>query len=298
MGTSKTSTGPGKNVPLVPNWVAPDSTSPPPKAPPLTAPGDGSPSAPKRPPDRNPDQPNPEKKPDQQPPAEQAPPRRFTSARRAVGNFAKTGDTRSLRNALGNYVRGGYGGSGTAARRMSKSSSAAGGVYNILSGGAFAGADAADAPSLDVRTLAGLPHSEIAERIADAVNPGDVSLDDAGVREAVAEAVSSVLSENETADITNLPSELIEECYVRTLAVSAFNIIIADIGASLQRAAHGNAGLANDRLKEISDFMREAYRAQYTKFKERGGQVSRRTAKSIAQSVTSQVMDIFESYLE
>ncbi|MDP9563512.1 UNVERIFIED_ORG: hypothetical protein J2740_004724 [Rhizobium nepotum] len=199
---------------------------------------------------------------------------------------------------VGNYVRVGYGGSGTAARRMSKSSSAAGGVYNILSGGASAEADAADAPSLDVRTLAGLPHSEIAERIADAVNPGDVSLDDAGVREAVAEAVSSVLSENETADITNLPSELIEECYVRTLAVSAFNIIIADIGASLQRAAHGNAGLANDRLKEISDFMREAYRAQYTKFKERGGQVSRRTAKSIAQSVTSQVMDIFESYLE
>ena len=84
----------------------------------------------------------------------------------------------------------------------------------------------------------------------------------------------------------------------QSLAVSAFNIIIADIGASLQRAAHGNAGLANDRLKEISDFMREAYRAQYTKFKERGGQVSRRTAKSIAQSVTSQVMDIFESYLE
>ncbi|MGO7955548.1 hypothetical protein [Rhizobium leguminosarum] len=181
---------------------------------------------------------------------------------------------------------------------MNKSTSAAGGVFDILSGGGATSAEAGEQPPLDVRALAGLPHAEIAERIAEAVNPGDVSLDDAGIREAVAEAVSSVLSENDGADITNLPADLIEDCYVRTLSISAFNILIADIGASLQRAVHGNAGLANDRLKEISDFVREAYKAQYSKFRQGGGQISRRNATRIARDVTAQVMDIFESYLE
>lgn len=295
MGTSKTSTGPGKNVPLVPNWVSPDSPPPPPREPPPPPPVEGTPSPPKRPPEKKPDKPL-EEKPEQPPVPQHAPARRFTSARRAIGNFTKTGDTGSLRTALGNYVRSGYGGSDTAARRMGRSTSAAGGVFDILSRDGTAATG--EPPPLDVGTLAGLPTDEIAERIAEAVNPADVSLDDAGVREAVAEAVSSVLSEHETADVTALPTELIEECYVRTLSISTFNILIADIGASLQRAAHGNAGLANDRLKEISDWVREEYSAQYTKFKGAGGQITRQTATSIARDITAQVMDIFESYLE
>jgi len=293
VGTSKTSTGPGKNVPLVPNWVGPDSPTPNLGAPPLTSPGDGSPRPPRNPPEKKPDGPLAEK-PDQQ--QQMASARRFTPARRAMGNFTKTGDSRSLRSALGNYVRGGYGGSDTATRRMGRSTSVAGGVFDVLSRGG--GDAAAEPPPLDVRTLAGLSADEIAERIAEAINPGDISLDDAGVREAVAEAVSSVLTENDTADIADLPTELIEACYVRTLSISAFNILIADIGASLQRAAHGNASLANDRMKEVSDFVREAYSAQYAKFKGSGGQITRQTATSIARDITAQVMDIFESYLE
>ncbi|AVA23692.1 hypothetical protein [Rhizobium sp. NXC24] len=295
MGTSKTSNGPGKNVPLVPNWVNPDSPPPPPREPLSPPPLDGTPSPPKRPPEKKPDKPQ-EEKPDQPPAPQLAPARRFTSARRAIGNFTKTGDTGNLRSALGNYVRSGYGGANTATQRMGRSTSAAGGVFDILSpdGTAVAG----EPRTLDLGALAGLSTDEIAERIADAVNPADVSLDDAGVREAVAEAVSSVLSEHESADITALPTELVEECYIRTLSISTFNILIADIGASLQRAAHGNAGLANDRLKEISDWVREEYSAQYTKFKSSGGQLTKRTATSIARDITAQVMDIFESYLE
>ncbi len=180
---------------------------------------------------------------------------------------------------------------------MSKSASAAAGVFDILSRGEGAAVADGDPPALDLTTLAGLSHSEVAERIAEAVNPGDVSLDDAGVREAIAEAISSVLNENENADVTNLPPELAEECFVRTLSFSAFNILVADIGASVQRAAHGNAVLANDRLKEISDFVRETYQAQYAKVKAIGSKISRSTAAKIARDVTAQVMDIFESYL-
>lgn len=308
MGTSKTSGGPGKNVPLVPNWVGPDAPTPqvPPK--PLTRPGDGgSPSPSQKPPEKRPDGATPPKKPneatpnegqDNATPTDLAPARRFTSARRAIGNFAKTGDSRSLRSALGNYVKKGYGGSATTSRRMSKSSSAAAGVFDILSRGDGAATVDGEKSELDVSTLAGLSHSEVAERIAEAVNPGEVSLDDAGVREAIAEAVSSVLNENENADVTNLPPELAEECFVRTLSYSAFNILVADIGASVQRAAHGSAVLANDRLKEISDFVREAYRTQYEKVKAIGSKISRSTSAKIARDVTAQVMDIFESYLE
>ncbi|MCQ1779416.1 hypothetical protein NOJ05_19595 [Neorhizobium galegae] len=181
---------------------------------------------------------------------------------------------------------------------MNKSTSAAAGVFDLLSRGDAASVAEAGPPALDLRSLAGLSHSEVAERIAEAINPGDVSLDDAGIREAIAEAVSSVLNENQDADVTNLPPELAEECFVRTLAFSAFGIMVADIGASVQRAAHGNATLANDRLKEISDFVRETYHAQYAKAKAIGSKISRSTAAKIARDVTAQVMDIFESYLE
>ena len=300
MGTSKTSGGPGKNVPLVPNWVGPDAPTPPPSpSPPLTPPGDKGPSSPSpTPPQKKPDDAPPNQDPANAPQPDMAPARRFTSARRAIGNFAKTGDRTSLRSALGSYVKKGYGGSATASLRMSKSTSAAAGVFDLLSRGDGTSAADANPPALDLRLLAGLSHSEVAERIAEAINPGDVSLDDAGVREAIAEAVSSVLNENEDADVTNLQPELAEECFVRTLSFSAFSIIVADIGASVQRGAHGNATLANDRLKEISDFVRETYHAQYEKMKAIGSKISRNTATKIARDVTAQVMDIFESYIK
>ncbi|KAA0695646.1 hypothetical protein DTW90_21965 [Neorhizobium sp. P12A] len=299
MGTSKTSSGPGKNVPLVPSWVGSDTppieTLP---SPPLTGPdGDGGPlSSPAVPPDKKPEVAPEEQKPGPQQPM--APPRRFTAAKRAIGDFTKSGDERRLRKALGNYVRNGYGGSSTASQRMSKAASAASGVYDVLSRGQTTESDGAEAPILDLSSLAGLSHSEVAERIAEAVNPGDVSLDDAGAREAIAEAISSVLSENEDADVTNLPTELAEECYVRTLSISIFNVLVADIGASVWRAAHGNAPLANERLKEISDYVREAYRAQYVKLKARGTNINRGNSGRIGREITALVMDIFESYLE
>ncbi len=308
MGTSKTSGGPGKNVPLVPNWVGPDApASPTPLSPPLRSPGDKGPSSPspaplrEKPdglPPRIPNGPPPNQDPGQSPSPDVAPARRFTSARRAIGNFAKTGERASLRSALGNYVKKGYGGSSTTTRRMNKSTSAAAGVFDLLSRGDATSAPDIETPSLDLGSLAGLSHSEVAERIAESIHPGDVSLDDAGIREAIAEAVSSVLNENDDADVTNLPPELAEECFVRTLSFSAFSIMVADIGASVQRAAHGNATLANDRLKEISDFVRETYQAQYAKVKATGSRISRSTAAKIARDVTAQVMDIFESYLQ
>jgi hypothetical protein len=181
---------------------------------------------------------------------------------------------------------------------MGKAASAASGVYDILLRTQTGEADGAETSALDLASLSGLSHSEIGERIADAVNPGDVSLDDAGTREAIAEAISSVLSENEDADVTSLPTELAEECYLRTLAISVFNVVVADIGASVARAAHGNATLANDRLKEISDYVREAYRTQYGKLKEAGTTLTRATSARIGRAINTQVMDIFESYLE
>lgn len=299
MGTSKTSSGPGKGVPLLPSWLTPEEIAPTLPLSPPTVPDDGTVEPmPDEVPGETPTPPLMPISPTPHPIPAVAEPRRFTSARRAIGRYTKTADIGSLRAALGNYVKSGYGGSGTASRRMQRGVSAASGVYDLLSRGADAGDASADAPSLDLRSLVGLSHSEIAERIADAVNPAAVSLDDAGVREAVAQAVSTVLSENENVDVTNMPPELVEECFVRTLSISAFNVVLGDIGASIQRAAHGDFALANNRMKEISDYVREAYRAQYENQKASGGTISRRTASALARTITAQVMSIFESYLE
>lgn len=306
MGTSKTSSGPGKNVPLVPSWLEPDGKPSPPMGPNSLPPPNqpsspGTPGAPTPAPPGGQPQPQPSPQPWRPalPPPPLAPARRFTATRRAIGSYAKSGGDGNLRKALGNYVKNGYGGGGTASRRMQKGPAAAGGVYNILSGGQGDGdGQRTDRPLLDVQSLAGLSHREVAERIAEAVNPGNVSLDDAAVREAIADAVSSVLDENQDADITNLPAELSEECYLRTLSNTAFNVIIADIGASLQRGAGNNAQIHNDRLKEVKDYVREVYRSQMAKLKSGGQTLTNATSTAIARNVTAMVMDVFESYIE
>ncbi len=300
MGTSKTSAGPGGNVKLVPDFLTPASTPPPesdsslagsPES--LGAAGGDTTASP----------------PPVTPPTNNAvsASNRFQVARRSINRFAKTGGTGDLMSALGSYVQRGYGGGGTAGHRMAKGAQVAAGVYGLLRATADH-ADSTDAVAgdpqsyvviaFDPTTLAGLSHDEVAERIADAICPENVSLDDAGAREAVTDALSEILTENPDADILALPDFLIDECYVRTLAYSTANVILADIGASIQKGAADNAVVANQRYEEVRQFVLERYREQSSALREIGQSLDRHSAQAFGSRINTEVMSVFESYIQ
>jgi predicted KAP-like P-loop ATPase len=119
MGTSSSSKGSPSNVPMVPPWVpdlpsgpAPDGPPDlPPEARPLPPPNidieggeDGNvPASPSTPIGER---------------ARLAPPGRFGAARTNLTSFARNSDRTAMRRGIGQYVSQGYGGSGTATRRM------------------------------------------------------------------------------------------------------------------------------------------------------------------------------------
>lgn len=124
MGTSQSSKGPPSNVPMVPPWV-PDIPLPatlPDAIPPESTPDTGVAQ----------DQ-TPKNEPRQSIPI--APARRFGNARRSLGEFARYGDRRSMRNGVRSYVKSGYGGSKTATRRFGGTTQTANALYSALAVG-------------------------------------------------------------------------------------------------------------------------------------------------------------------
>src|SRR5437773_4383576 len=152
MGTSASSKGPGGGVPMVPPWV------PNPTAPALSTNGDGvSPATgdgqgDQQSPGQN--QPGPQTAPEAPQLSPIAPAARFGRARRNLGNFASSGDSRDMRRGLRHYVQSGYGGGGTGVRRFGGTASTAGRLYGALSSVAGGHAPSTGSP-LDPVLLAG-----------------------------------------------------------------------------------------------------------------------------------------------
>lgn len=94
MGTSQSSSGSPSGVPMVPPWVPdiPLPALPAEGAPPGAAPEQGE--APEPAPRTKPRQPIPV-----------APARRFLGANRNLGDYARSGDSASMRRGLGQYVK-------------------------------------------------------------------------------------------------------------------------------------------------------------------------------------------------
>lgn len=255
MGTSRSSTGAGSNVPLVPEWLDQPTGTPPPPVPPL------------------------------------APAERFKPARVQFGKYVDDGDRDTLRSALGRYVNQGYGGPAGAAARMAQAASTAERAFSVLS--ALAGGEGAPEAPFDPATLAGLSTREIVSRIVNAIRPEQTTLDDGASRQAVDEAISVVLEADPTADPLAFNEEQIKEVFVLTLAFDIFEIIRLDNGEAIQRNADGDPDLEQTRLADIRDFVVETVRARLARLLEQGRRLAQVTIGTIAAEVTRLTMDVF-----
>lgn len=271
MGTSKSSSGPGKGVPLVPPWV--------PELPPILPLDGGEP-------DENGQQP------EEGPPEQTAPAGRFGAARRALGEFAANGDRAALQRGLGHYVRKGLGGAPTATRRLAGTARTAGALYNALQ--AMAAGQTPD-PQLSPNALRGLPPKAIGDRIINAISPVNGTQDAEATRQALAYAQSDLLEAFPDADLTALTIEQIELWVERFLGHDVCHQLLLNIGqAILSKAPSPDVGV--QRCGEIRDYVMSVIEANAREMKARGQQWTTATSARYAVRVIRETMDVFEGY--
>ncbi len=292
MGTSTSSRGPGKDVPLVPDWVPavpslPSPSPPPPQPPTPNAPGQPAlPSPPPQPPQTPP--------PPQLPAAPQAPARRFQQARTNLGRFARSGSGDDLRRGLGHYSRTGLGGASMASRRLGGTAQRAGGLYSVLDA-LSTGTQIPQAIALTPAQLAGKSQTEIADIIASALAPVDGTQDGEAARDSVSRSLSELLETDPDADLTKLSAEQIDSVVEGYIANDLAHRIELDVGKAVLDKADSYAD-GVDRLQEMKAYVRQevarAFRAR------RASQaVNRLNAASISAAVLNDTFEIFESYL-
>lgn len=278
MGTSKPSSGPGSNVPLVPPWVPP--------LPPAEQPPDES----------SEDLADDEGQLDDLTERPLAPKGRFSPARRALGEFAAETSTDERRGALerglGHYVRKGLGGAPTGTRRMAATAATAGSLLGVLQA---LGAGQTPDPQLNPATLAGLSGKQIADRIINTIQPTDGTQDTEASRNALAGAMSDVLDEFPTADLASLAPDEIDYAIERYLGRDLCNRILLDVGLAIEAKAPSSA-VAIARIEEMREFVMSKVAACARAMKERGAQWSKATAAKFAAKVIRQTLDIFEDY--
>lgn len=257
---------------MIPPWA---------DAPPLT--GDG-------------DAPTPPDGPPEQTPSPTAQPQRWTGVRRNLGDFARTGDGRSLKRAVKHYVRSGYGGAQTASRRMSSTGSTASALGMALGGLAGGGAGQIGTP-LERPLLEGRSAEEIMDRVVDAVRPVDGTQDAEASRAAIRDALSDLLTQYQDADLLELSLEQREFAIERFAAHDVFRRFELDVGQHIQDCAPTvSEGLS--RLKEAKDYVRQTISASFRKLREAGRSLTDADVSRVVRDALTDAFAVFEGYLE
>ena len=287
MGTSQSSSGPGSGVPLIPPWV-PDVV---PAEPPT-----GEPGADDKTSDTTGSDDNPPASPVTPQAIALAPAARFRAARRALGEYARAGDRSDMRRSLGHYVRTGYGGSGTAARRMGGTASTASTLLSALSNVA-AGRPAEPGSPLDPALLAGRSVREVMDAVVEAVRPIDGTQDAEAARAAIRDALSELLTRFPDADILNLSTEqrtLAIECYA---ALDVFRRFDLDVGKTIHDNAP-SAVTALARLKEVRDYVKEVVAASFRRLSDSGRAITAATVSGIVRDALRETFQVFQDFAE
>ena len=262
MGTSASSPGPGRGVPLVPPWVPDPEPEPP------AVPDDGQ-----GPEIEEPAVPLPA-------PPQMAPPMRFRGARTNLGQFAGSGSQGGLRGGLGRYVRSGLGGSRNASRRMESTARKAGALYGVLHA---LGSGATPQVDLGIEPtgLAGLPAREIVDRIAEALSPSDGTLDSEASRNSISWALCEFMRREPGADLLALTLEQILLAMVLYIGADICSRIELDIGKTILEKAPDPV-TAVERVQEMKRYVRQVVASRFRCRSENAGPLT--PARSLSTS--------------
>lgn len=264
MGTSVSSSGPRSGVPLIPPWVSdPDSGS----------------------------SPNTEK----ETVSPVAPPYRFRGTNLNMNRFAMSGSSDHMRKGLGQYVRKGLGGSLWASRRMARTATRAGALYDALDSLRGGGTSAVEL-GFDVESLAGRPSREILDRIVDALSPSDGTLGVEGSRNSILNALSRLIREEPTANLVSLSTEQINLAIEFFVGEEICRRIELDVGLTVLDKAP-DVPTAIRRLDAINRYVQRTVTFSFRQMASRAGPLTRRTVTNLVSRVIQYVLRVFESYL-
>lgn len=289
MGTSSSSKGPVGGVPLVPPWV-PDPVPPQPQDQDtgnMAEGGDGNSATQSDGPTQSPATPQ------WQSPI--AAPGRFGGARLNFGSFSRNGNSRDMRRGLRDYVRKGYGGSGTAVRRFGGTATTGAALYGALS--SLAGGQAATPGSpLDKGSLAGRSAREVMDAIIEAVRPADGTQDAEASRAAIKNALSEMLTSFPEADLLNLTQDQCDLAIERFVAIDVYKRTALDIGKTIQDKAP-TATVAAARLKEVKEYIKQTVAAAFRKMRGLGQRLTSGRVNQVIRAALGETFRVFEEYL-
>lgn len=268
MGTSGSSVGPGGGVPFDPPWL--DDIS-------LAQPGDGQPTPPPEPPVKPPDV---------------APPRRFANARRALGEFARTGNEDAFRRAVGHYSRTGMGGARGAASRMRTSARSGANVFNILQS-ARERTDPAVNEWVESLTARNASAQKIADEIIRHATPTGSSQDEAACQQSMAQAMEDLLTDDPGVDLLNLDDDNIWALIESFLGYEAFHRLCLDIGQVFEDSALSPRDRVT-RMNEMQDYLKAELRAQVEALRTETPNAGSGQLQSILQSALQNTFAVYE----
>ncbi|MCG5238035.1 Qat anti-phage system associated protein QatB [Xanthobacter oligotrophicus] len=215
---------------------------------------------------------------------------------RSLGDYANSGETGAMRRGFGHYVRTGYGGSGTAARRMGGTAATAGALGGVLAG--LAGGQAAQPGSpLDPALLAGRSAGEIMGAVVEAVRPVDGTQDAEASRAAIRDALSELLTRFPDADLLNLTPEEREFVIERFTAHDVFRRFDLDVGQTIREKAPSVA-TALSRLKQAREYVKETVAAAFRKLRAAGHPLTAGHITTVVRAALRETFEVFEGYAE
>lgn len=287
MGTSASSDGPGGGVPFDPPWL--DDTAPPQPDKGMQSDdqgnGNGDPGS------------NQPEQPPQSPvkPTELAPHRRFYSARRKLGDFARTGNQESFRKAVGHYSRTGMGGARNAANRMRTSSRSAANLFGVLQS-----AREGTNPAINewVISLTGRKASaqDVIDEIIRRVAPSGGSQDETSCRESMAHAMEYLLEEDPSIDLFHLGDDNIWMLIESFLSYEAFNRLCLDIGQVFEDSALSPRDRVI-RMNEMHDYLKAELCTQVEELRKTTPNAASNQLQVVLQSALQNTFLVYEGSL-
>jgi hypothetical protein len=285
MGTSASSPGPGKGVPLIPPGVPPINPFP-----------DSTPNTPtEETTQQNTQQTTQQTNNPSQPfSSELAPARRFAATRTSLGRYAHSGRNKDLAGGLGHYTRSGLKGAQRAAQRMGGAVKAAGALYNVLDN---LRANRPGETTAEKSQLAGRPAHEICDYIINTVSPLTGSQDNETARDAIAQAMADLMEQFPQIDLTAVSSEQIDLVIERYVAYEICHRIELDVGkAILTKSPDPTTAIRH--LEEMKQYVRQQVAACFRARAEKGQRLTRNEAERVTATVIQDTFRIFEEYIQ
>jgi hypothetical protein len=201
-----------------------------------------------------------------------------------------------MRRSLGQYVRNGYGGSGTATRRFGGTAATAAALGGALATVA-SGQTAQTGSPLDPALLSGRSADTVMTAVVEAVRPIDGTLDAEASRASIRDALAELLTKFPDADLLNLDDEQRNFAIERFTGSDVFRRIELDVGKTIsEKAPSASAALA--RLKEIRDYVKETVSAAFRKLRAAGRTLTVGRIAHVVRDALADTFQVFEGFAE